>query len=317
LRNGSTVLVIDRGRVVRGVFPPEQVAQVKAIACGLPREHGLPLSRFSRAELHRLVVERGVCEASASTIARWLAEDALKPWQHRSWIFPTDPAFLEKAGPVLDLYQGRWEGKLLHPGEFVICADEKPSIQARARPPAAYARCRLARAAGRAHLPAARGAHLLGRARHRPPRGQAAAPVRSLRAKRRDRVLRPARLAGNDQAALCLRPPRLLDRRQRLLPPRPESRAAARAALAQPRPHPPARARQLAHQIEILFSIVQRKMLEPNDFANLPELARTLNIFERHWNEIAEPFEWNFTPDDLAALLERLAAHEHQRQLAA
>jgi len=71
---------------------------VKAIACALPREHDLPLSRFSRAELHRLVIERGITEASASTIARWLGEDALKPWQHRSWIFPTDPAFLEKAG---------------------------------------------------------------------------------------------------------------------------------------------------------------------------------------------------------------------------
>ena len=106
---------------------------MKAVACSLPRTQGVPLSRFSRAELHRLVIERGVTGASAATIARWLAEDALKPWQHRSWIFPTDPAFLEKAGPVLDLYQGRWEGKLLHPGEFVICADEKPSIQARAR----------------------------------------------------------------------------------------------------------------------------------------------------------------------------------------
>ena len=106
---------------------------MKAIACELPGEHGLPLSRFSRTELHRLVVERGITEASASTIARWLREDALKPWQYRSWLFPTDPAFVEKAGPVLDLYQGRFEGRLLHPGEFVICADEKPSIQARAR----------------------------------------------------------------------------------------------------------------------------------------------------------------------------------------
>ncbi len=100
---------------------------MKAIACELPREHGLPVSRFSRAELHRLVVERGVTDASASTIARWLHEDSLKPWQHRSWVFPTDPAFLAKAGPVLDLYQGRFEGRLLHPGDFVICADEKPS----------------------------------------------------------------------------------------------------------------------------------------------------------------------------------------------
>lgn len=75
-------------------FPPEEVAQVKAIACELPLQHGLPLSRFSRAELHRLVVERGVSEASASTIARWLREDALKPWQHRSWSSsPTRPSW--------------------------------------------------------------------------------------------------------------------------------------------------------------------------------------------------------------------------------
>jgi hypothetical protein len=79
---------IKRGRVARAVFPPEQVAEVKAIACELPRTHELPLSRFSRVELHRLVIERGVTEASASTIWRWLHEDAIKPWQTRSWIFP-------------------------------------------------------------------------------------------------------------------------------------------------------------------------------------------------------------------------------------
>jgi hypothetical protein len=74
------------------------VAQVKAVACELPSELGVPISRFSRAELHRLVIERGVTDASAATIARWLAEDALKPWQHRSWVFPRDPRFLERAG---------------------------------------------------------------------------------------------------------------------------------------------------------------------------------------------------------------------------
>ena len=124
---------MSRGRVARGVFPPEVVAQVKAVACELPTALGVPISRFSRAELHRLVIERGVTEASAATIARWLAEDALKPWQHRSWVFPRDPRFLERAGPVLDLYQRRWEGRLLHPGEYVICADEKTQIQARQR----------------------------------------------------------------------------------------------------------------------------------------------------------------------------------------
>ncbi|MFY9265600.1 MAG: hypothetical protein WAO61_09280 [Solirubrobacterales bacterium] len=64
---------------------------------------------------------------------RWLREDAIRPWLYRSWIFPTDPDFAEKAGRILDLYERRWDGKLLHPGEYVISADEKPSIQARQR----------------------------------------------------------------------------------------------------------------------------------------------------------------------------------------
>ena len=126
-------LATGSARAARAVFPPEEVAQVKAIACELPKEQGVPLSRFSRSELHRFVVERGVSDASASTIGRWLAEDAIRPWQYRSWIFPRDPDFFEKAGPVLDLYEGRWEGKLLEPGDMVICADAKPSIQARRR----------------------------------------------------------------------------------------------------------------------------------------------------------------------------------------
>ena len=124
---------INRGRVARGVFPPQEVAQVKAVACELPKTHGVPLSRFSRSELHRFVVEQAVSDASSSTIGRWLADDAIRPWQDRSWIYPRDPDFLQKAGPVLDLYAGRWEGKLLEPGDMVISADAKPSIQARKR----------------------------------------------------------------------------------------------------------------------------------------------------------------------------------------
>ena len=64
---------------------------MKAIACELPVVHGLPLSRFSRTELHRLVIERGLTEASATTIWRWLHEDAIRPWQVRCWIFRRDP----------------------------------------------------------------------------------------------------------------------------------------------------------------------------------------------------------------------------------
>jgi hypothetical protein len=49
----------------------------------------------------------------------------LKPWQQRSWILPRDPTFAAKAAVVLDLYARRCDGGLLHPGDFVICADEK------------------------------------------------------------------------------------------------------------------------------------------------------------------------------------------------
>jgi hypothetical protein len=124
----------DRGRVGRGVFPPAQVAEVKALACELPAERGVALSRWSSAELAREAVKRGiVAQVAAVTIWRWLAEDAIRPWNYRSWIFPRDPQFAEKAGRILDLYEGRWEGQLLEPGDLVVCADEKPSIQARAR----------------------------------------------------------------------------------------------------------------------------------------------------------------------------------------
>ena len=75
---------IEHGLVDRVVFPPHEVAQVKAVACELPKTHGLALSRFSRSELHRFVVEQAVSDASASTIGRWLADDAIRPWQYRS-----------------------------------------------------------------------------------------------------------------------------------------------------------------------------------------------------------------------------------------
>ena len=111
----------------RGLFPPAQVAEVKALACELPSERGVPLSRWSSAEIAREAVARGiVAEISGTTVWRWLTEDAIRPWNYRSWIFPRDPRFAEKAGPILDLYGGRWDGQRLEPGDCVVCADEKP-----------------------------------------------------------------------------------------------------------------------------------------------------------------------------------------------
>ena len=109
----------SRVRDVRGLFPPVQVAEVKALACELPAEQGVPLSRWSSAELAREAVARGIVERiSGTTVWRWLSADAIRPWNYRSWIFPRDPKFAEKAGRILDLYEGRWEGQLLEPGRF-------------------------------------------------------------------------------------------------------------------------------------------------------------------------------------------------------
>lgn len=116
------------------VFSPRVVVEIKALACELPYENDIPLSRFSTNEVAREAIKRGiVAKISGATIWRWLNEDAIKPQQHRSWIFPRDPGFQEKAGRVLDLYHGIWGGQPLESDEYVICADEKSSIQARLR----------------------------------------------------------------------------------------------------------------------------------------------------------------------------------------
>jgi transposase len=115
------------------VFTAADRAEVIALACALPAGSGVPLSRWSCPELARELAARCQIAASASTIGRWLAADALKPWQHRSWISIRDPAFAAKAARVLDLYAGTWDGERLGSHDYVICADEKTSIQARCR----------------------------------------------------------------------------------------------------------------------------------------------------------------------------------------
>jgi hypothetical protein len=110
------------------------VVAIKALACELPHEHGLPLSRLSIADISKEAVRRGlVASIGDTTLWRWLTEDAIRPWSHRSWIFPRDPNFREKANRVLDLYEGRWKGRPLTARDCVLSADEKTSIQARHR----------------------------------------------------------------------------------------------------------------------------------------------------------------------------------------
>lgn len=116
------------------VFSPEVVVAIKALACELPATSGVPLSRWHASDLARAAIERGiVASTSETTVWRWLSADAIRPWQDRSWVFPRDPDFADKAGRVLDLYQRRFAGETLVKNDFVICADEKTSVQARAR----------------------------------------------------------------------------------------------------------------------------------------------------------------------------------------
>ncbi|WP_228567107.1 helix-turn-helix domain-containing protein [Nocardia sp. SYP-A9097] len=127
--------LIDRPRSGRPPrFTPLQRTQVKALACGLPAETGVPLSRWSSSDLAAEAVKSGIAESiSSSTIRRILSGAALEPWQFQSWIFIRDPDFAAKAALVLDLYHRIWEGQPLAEDEYVISSDEKTSIQARCR----------------------------------------------------------------------------------------------------------------------------------------------------------------------------------------
>ena len=275
---------------------------MKALACQLPWEQGVPLSRFSSCEIATEVVRRGiVAQISGSTVWRWLHEDAIKPWQYRSWIFPRDPLFEDKAARVLDLYQGLWEGIPLGADEYVISADEKTSIQARVRrheslPPrpenARRVEHEYRRGGALSYLAAwdVRRAKVFGRCE--PTSGIAAfdrlvdevmnqAPYRSAR--------RVFWIVDNGSSH---RGQRAIARLQRRWP---------TIVLV----HLPVHASWL-NQIEVYFSIVQRKVLTPNDFDSLNAVAERLQQFQKRYELVAKPFEWKFTREDLFRMLAKL-----------
>src|SRR6185312_11263402 len=115
------------------IFPPRDQAVVKAIACEAVSQTQLPLSRQSTTDLAARASTALGKPISPSTVWRILDADAIKPWRYEYWIFPRDPLFAERAGRVLDLYAGTWEGKPLGLKDYIISSDEKTSIQARIR----------------------------------------------------------------------------------------------------------------------------------------------------------------------------------------
>ncbi|MFE4252337.1 IS630 family transposase [Streptomyces sp. NPDC056910] len=296
----------DRKRSGRpAFFTPLQAVQVKALACQLPAESGTPLSRWSCLELAREVVDRAIAGTiSASTVRRWLKEDAVKPWQHQSWIFITDPAFRVKAARVLDLYARTWEGEPLGADEYVISGDEKTSIQARCR-------CHPTLAPGQARAM---------RVNHTYGRGGALAYLAAYDVHHATVFGRCEPTTGVDPfmalvAQVMSQEPYASAKRVFWVVDNGSShrgkKAADRLTKAFPNAvltHTPVHASWL-NQVEIYFSVVQRKVVSPNDFTDLNEVADRLRAFEDHYNVTAQPFQWRFTTSDLDDLLARLDRH--------
>ena len=288
------------------VFSAVQVAKVKAAACTPPADAGLPMSRWSCPELARHAVAEGICASiSTATVRRWLSEDALKPWQYRSWIFITDPDFAAKAQRVLDLYDRMWDGKPLRGNDYVMSADEKTSIQARCR-------CHPTLPPGKSRTM---------RVNHDYGRGGAVAYLAAYDVHR-------AKVFGRCEQTTGIEPFRRLV--QQVMTAEPYASAdrvfwivdngsshrgqAAIDRLAEQYPnaimvHTPVHASWL-NQIEIYFSIVQRKVVSPNDFTDLDVVIDRLSAFEARYNQTARPFKWKFTTTDLANLLDRLDQHQ-------
>ncbi len=289
------------------------VVAVKALACELPATTGVPLARWHCPNLARQAAAQGiVASVSGTTIWRWLSADAIKPWRVRSWIFPRDPAFAVKADRVLDLYARTWEGELLGEDDYVISADEKTSIQARIR--------------RHASLPAAS---------RRPPRTEfeytRGGALQYLAAWDVHR----ARIPGRCEPATGIEPFGRLVTQVMTTEPYSSARrvfwvvdngsshrgqtAARRLQGTWPAlrlVHLPVHASWLS-QVEVYFSVIQRKILTPNDFGSLAEVEAGLLAFQDHYQQIATPFEWKFTQPDLGLLLKRLAAREPAPALAA
>ena len=300
----------DRPRSGRPVIiQPTTRALIVAVACERPADRDVPLSRYSLSELSVEVANRLGAEEvapSRSTIWRLLAHDALRPWRYRCWIFPRDAHFLELAGPVLDLYACRWQGQPLWADEYVLSADEKTSIQVRRRrhpslPVGPHQAMRIEHEYERAGVLQYLAAWDVHRAvvfgRCEPKTGKAAfgrlvddvmnqEPYRSAR--------RVFWIVDNGSSHRG-------------------ERAAEEIRARHPRVvivHTPVHASWL-NQIEIYFSILQRKVLTPNDCTSLKELAERIVAFGKRYSALNKPFAWRFTRQDLERrLLEPLLQPE-------
>ena len=305
---GSLSRTTLAGAVSRS-FPPLDRAIITSIACDVVARTGNPLSRQSTTDLAQRARDELNKPISRSTVWRILDEDAIKPWQYEHWIFPRASNFIQKAAVVLDLYEGYWQGERLDPFDRILSSDEKTSIQARIR-------------------------------RH-PTLGPASGRRRRVEAEyRRGGALQylaawdvqEGLVMGRCEAKTGIGPfGRLVEQVME----RPTSGSAGRVfwvvdngsshrgeaavrrlSAAYPNAilvHTPVNARWL-NQVEVYFSLLQRKVLTPNDSADLRELELRIRLYEELTNSQPRPFDWRFTKYDLFNLLQRLARRAAARK---
>ena len=289
------------------------------MACEVVAQTQEPLSRQSLSDLvqrAKRVLDKPI---SDTTVWRMLHEAAIKPWQYEHWLFPRDPKFAEKASPILDLYAGSWQGQALGPKDYVLSLDEKTSIQARKR-----------------------------KHDETPAQPQPARPPKSKRKpkrrKRKRRIeneytrkgalqylaawdVRRGVVMGRCEPKTGIQPFGLLVDQILTQPPYREAMrlfllvdngsshrgqaAIRRMHQRDPRihlVHTPVHASWL-NQVEIYFSMIQRKVLTPNDFENLDAIRLRLALYEERSNKTPKPFAWKFTRQDMIEWLKRVLPH--------
>jgi hypothetical protein len=297
-------------------FPPLDRAVVVSIACDVVARTGNPLSRQSTTDLAKRAQEELNKPISRSSVWQILDTDAIKPWQYEHWIFPRAPDFFTKAAVVLDLYQGYWQNERLDPFDRVISSDEKTSIQARIR-------CdpTLEPGPGRPRRVAStykRGGALQyfaawdvqeGRVMGRCESKTGIAPFERLV----QQVMEsPEYRTPGGRSDLCFQVFWVVDNgssHRGCASVKRMSKAYPNAILV----HTPVHASWL-NQVEVYFSLLQRKVLTPNDSTDLQELELRIKLYEELTNKQPKPFDWKFTKYDLLDLLQRLARREAARK---
>jgi hypothetical protein len=274
-------------------------------------ERQTPLSRQSLGDITARAQHALGKPIGRTTIWRVLHADAIKPWQYEYWIYPRDQRFAEKAVRIVDLYAGNWHGEPLGPGDYIISSDEKTSIQARIRchatqPPAPGFRRRLEfeyeRGGALQYLAAwdVRRGYVMGRCESCTgiePFGRLVTQVMEQEpycsAKRVFWIVDNGSSHRGDVSIRRL------------------NQAYPNTILV----HTPVHASWL-NQVEIYFSLVQRKVLTPNDFISLDDVAERLRLYEELSNQTPRPFAWKFDRRKLREFLHRLEAKHALRAAA-